>query len=444
MTEQVETGRRPGADTGLPARRAALSALRAVDEQGAYSNLAVPAAVTHLPDARDRSFASHLAYETLRWEGTLDWALENVADRPMSAVEPALRRVLRLGALQLLRSDVPAPAAVTTAVELARETVPERRARGASAFVNGVLRALARRQGLEQGLDWPDPEADPIGDLSLTTAHPRWIVSDLVEGLGSSEARVALEADNVAPGLTLRAAGDRDELVAELRAAGLVAVPGLLAPEAVRARGADPRRLAAVTEGRAVPQDEASMLVVHATRVQDGDRVLDLCAGPGGKSTHLATLAGSEGEVVAVEVRPHRARLVAKAAATLGVRVDVLVGDGTDPPVKGTFDVVLVDAPCTGLGAGRRRPEIRWRRTPQDARELAGLQRRLLAAGADRTRPGGHITYAACTWTAMETTAIVADFLERADRFVLVEEAQRWPHQDDTDGMYHATLRRLW
>ncbi|MDP8927253.1 MAG: methyltransferase domain-containing protein, partial [Actinomycetota bacterium] len=315
-----------------------------------------------------------------------------------------------------------------------------------------VLRALVRRQGvgngpaqgLAHGLDWPDSEVDPVGNLALTTAHPRWMVADLVERLGRAEARTALEADNVPPGLTLRAVGDREELLAELRTTGVDASPGRLAQEAVRARGADPRRLAAVAEGRAVPQDEASMLVVHASRVRGGDRVLDLCAGPGGKTTHLATLSGPQGEVIAVELHPHRAELVVEAAAKLGVAVEVRVGDGTDPPVEGAFDVVLVDAPCTGLGTGRRRPEVRWRRPPQDARDLAELQRRLLSAGAERTCPGGHITYSACTWTEMETTAIVADFLAGSGRFVLVEECQRWPHRDDTDGMYHATLRRQW
>lgn len=444
VAEPAALHHRPQATAGLAARRAALAALRAVDEDDAYSNLAVPAAVGLLPDARDRSFASHLAYDTLRWQGTLDWALQHVLDRPMAAVEPALQRLLRLGALQLLRSQVPPRAAVATTVELAREAVPKRRARGAAAFVNGVLRALGRRQGLERGFDWPDPSSDPVANLALTTAHPPWMAADLLRRLGPAEARSALEADNLPPGLTLRAVEDREELVAELRRAGVDAVPGGLAQEAVRARGADPRRLAAVEEGRAVPQDEASMLVVHATRVRDGDRVLDLCAGPGGKTTHLATLAGPRGEVVAVELHPRRAELVMEAAANVGVAVDVRVGDGTDPPVEGTFDVVLVDVPCTGIGTGRRRPEIRWRRTPQDAHDLAGLQRRLLAAGAERTRPGGHITYAACTWTETETTAVVQDFLEHNDRFLLVEESQRWPHRDDTDGMYHATLRRQW
>jgi 16S rRNA (cytosine967-C5)-methyltransferase len=431
---------RPGDRTGLPARRAALAALRAVDEDAAYSNLAVPAAVAHLPEARDRAFASHLAYDTLRWEGTLDRALGQVVDRPLDGVEPALRRILRLGALQLLRTGVPTRAAVATSVDLAREAVPGRRSGGAAGFVNGVLRGLDRRAS---GLRWPDPATDPVAHLVVATAHPAWIVREVVDRLGVDEARRALEADNDPPGLTLRAVGERDALIAELVAAGVAAEPGRWAPEAVLAGGADPRRLAAVAEGRAVPQDEASMLVVHATRVAPGHRVLDLCAGPGGKATHLAGLAGASGRVTAVELHPHRAELIRQAAATLGVTVDVRVGDGTDPPVEGRFDTVLVDAPCTGLGVGRRRPEVRWRRSPGDAAALAGLQARLVDAVARHVRPGGHLTYAACTWTREETVAVTEGLLERSDgELTLVDQVQRWPHRDGTDGMYHAVFRR--
>ncbi|HEX2027351.1 MAG TPA: transcription antitermination factor NusB, partial [Nitriliruptorales bacterium] len=343
------------AGPGVAARRAALDALTAVDERDAYSNLAVPVAVADLADARDRALASHLAYDTLRWEGTLDWALAHVIDRDLADVEPVLRRVLRLGALQLLRTDVPPRAAVSTAVALARGAVPGRRARGAAGFVNGVLRALARRVS---DLPWPAEADDPVGHLVLTTAHPAWIVTELRDRLGG-EARAALEGDNRPPGLTLRATADRAALLAELHAEGIDATPGQLAPEAVHAPGADPRRLAAVTAGRALPQDEASMLVAHATRVRSGDRVLDMCAGPGGKSTHLAALVGPTGEVTAVELHPHRARLIEDTAARVGVPVQVVVGDATDPPVSDGYDAVLVDAPCTGLGTGRCRPEVR-------------------------------------------------------------------------------------
>ncbi|MFA9445616.1 16S rRNA (cytosine(967)-C(5))-methyltransferase RsmB [Egicoccus sp. AB-alg6-2] len=427
--------------TGLPARRAALAALAAVDEDDAYGNLAVPAAVEHLEDARDRAFASHLAYDTLRWQGTLDWALQHVLSRPLTDVEPALRRVLRLGALQLLRSGVPSRASVSTSVTLAREAVPARRAQGAGGFVNGVLRNLDRRR---DALPWPDPDDDPVASLALTTAHPEWVVRDLLTRYDRDRTRAILEADDAPPGVTLRATGDRDALVAELLAEGLDARPGAL-PEAVRVPGADPRRLAAVREGRAAVQDEASMAVAHATGARPGDRVLDLCAGPGGKSAHLATLVGEDGHIDAVELHPHRARLIRETAERLGVAVTVHVGDATKPPVppQASYERVLLDAPCTGLGTGRRRPEVRWRRQATDVADLAGLQRQLLEAAAERVAPGGTLTYSVCTWTTGETEQVARWFdAAHGSRFEAQERRQLLPDADDTDGMYVTTWRR--
>ena len=440
-------GREP---EGLPARRAALSAIRAVEQDGAWSNLAVPEAVAGLSEARDRAFASHLAYDTLRWRTTLDHALGQVLSRPLEQVEPDLQRVLRLGALQLLRTEIPVSAAVDTAVALAREAVPPRRADGAAGFVNGVLRALVRRR---EDLHWPDPVREPVAELALSTAHPEWVVRDLLARYGTARTRAILLADDQAPGLTLRAVEDRDALLAELTAEGIDAAPGAT-PAAVRAPGPDPRRLAAVRDGRAVPQDEASMQVVRATGVTPGDRVLDLCAGPGGKSTDLARQVGPDGRVVAVELHPHRAELIRRAARTQGVEVAVVVGDATDPAVlaeaarvagvdpAGGFDVVLLDAPCTGLGTGRRRPEVRWRRQPDDARQLAALQRRLLLAAAGQVRPGGRLTYAVCTWTAAETEAVAGMLDAARDDLEPLDRVQLLPDVDDTDGMFHASWRR--
>ncbi len=424
------------ADEGLAARRAALVALKAVDEEGAWSNTAIPAAVSELPEVRDRAFASHLAYDTLRWSGTLDWALGHALSRPLDDVEPALQRVLRLGALQLLRTGVPARAAVATSVALAKEQVPGKRAQGAGGFVNGVLRGLSRTVDT---LPWPDTTDAPVASLRLTTAHPSWVVLELLERYGRERAEEILWADNEPPGLTLRATGDRDALLAELRAAGLEVEPGAVA-DAVRAPGVDPRELAAVNEGRAVPQDEASMRVVLATGAGPGDDVLDLCAGPGGKSTHLATLVGPEGSVTAVELHPHRAEMVRRSAARQQVPVEVHVGDALAPPLadEARFDVVLLDAPCTGLGTGRRRPEVRWRRQPEDAAALADLQNRLLLAAAERVAVGGSLTYSACTWTAVETVE-VADGFESGPLgpdFERRERVQLLPDVDDTDGMF--------
>ncbi len=477
MIRRESAGGRAREPVGLPSRRAALAAIAAVEQDGAWSNLAVPEAVADLPEARDRAFASHLAYDTLRWRRTLDHALGQVLSRPLEQVEPRLQFVLRLGALQLLRTDIPVSAAVDTAAALAREAVPASRADGAAGFVNGVLRALARRR---EDLHWPDPAREPVAELALSTAHPEWIVRDLLARYGTERTRAILLADNEPPGLTLRVVGDRDALVAELQAAGIEATPGTT-PAAIRAPGADPRRLSAVRDGRAVPQDEASMQVVAATGVQPGDRVLDLCAGPGGKTTDLARLVGPDGRVVAVELHPHRAELIRQAAHTQGVEVAVVVGDATDPAVlaeaaraagvvddavvddavaddavaddavvddavaddgAGGFDVVLLDAPCTGLGTGRRRPEVRWRREPGDVRQLAAWQRRLLLAASGQLRAGGRLTYAVCTWTATETEAVVAMLDAARDDLELLHRVQLLPDVDDTDGMFHATWRR--
>ncbi|MBW3664002.1 MAG: hypothetical protein KY469_12945 [Actinobacteria bacterium] len=415
--------------SGLAARRAALTALRAVEDDGAYSNLVVPDAVGVLPEVRDRAFASHLAYDTLRWHGTLVWALELVLDRPLDAVEAPLARVLRLGALQLLRSAVPAHAAISTSVDLARTAVPRSRSEGAARFANGVLRALARTE-----LSYPD---DPAERLALETAHPVWQIAEVRDQLGD-EAESALHADNDPPGLTLRALGDRDGLVTELQAQGHEADAGTWAPEAIRVPGADPRALAAVSEGRAVPQDEASMFVVHSMGVRPGDRTLDLCAGPGGKSTHLAQLGA---DVVSIELHPHRAELIRSLAERLGVRVDVVLGDARDVDVGDGYDQVLVDAPCTDLGTGRRRPEVRWRRTPTDVAALSELQRELLLAGASRVAPGGRLTYSVCTWTGPETDGVVEVIADRPG-WTQRSRRQLWPHRDATDGMFVASFQR--
>jgi 16S rRNA (cytosine967-C5)-methyltransferase len=436
-------GPAPPAPAGLPARRAALVALRAVDEDGAWSNTAVPAAVAELAEPRDRALASHLAYDTLRFEGTLDWLLGHVVSRPLDDVEAALRRVLRLGALQLWRTDVPPHAAVATSVALARDTVPSGRAQGAGGFVNGVLRGLDRLLRGD-GPPWPDPATDPIEHLVLTTAHPRWVVTDLLGRFGQARTEAILLADDVPPGLTLRATGDRDALLAELHEAGVPASAGR-APDAVRAPGVDPRRLDAVAAGRAVPQDEASQRVVLAADAQPGDRVLDLCAGPGGKTTYLAAAVGPDGPAVtAVELHPHRAAMVRDAAARQDASVEVLVGDAAAPPLAddARFDVVLLDAPCTGLGTGRRRPEVRWRRTPQDAADLAELQARLLRAGADRVAPGGRLVYSVCTWTEAETDAVADAFARDRPDLLAVSREQLLPDLDDTDGMFVAVWRR--
>lgn len=480
------TGRpRPGAGGGPPAARVdearmlAWEVLRAVDERGAYANLLLPSLLTQRRlSGRDRGFATELTYGALRAQGLLDGLLDTVTSRPVATVDPGLRDALRLGTYQLLRTRVPARAAVGTTVDLVRATAGERPVR----FANAVLRRVADRVAETGGdiatmLSAPAFERDPFGHLAVVTAHPRWIVEVFADALDGDldEARVALEADDLRPSVHLVAPPDqlsRDELITEAHEAGLAAEPGRYSPFAVILAGGDPGSLPAVAARRAAVQDEGSQLVALAlartpTAGQDSGVTVDLCAGPGGKAALLAALltSGQAGEtlglpepaLLAFEPRAPRAGLVAAALAgrpgAFAVRAD-----GRYPPLPpGRVDRVLVDAPCTGLGALRRRPEARWRKLAGDAATLAGLQRQLLVSALDLARPGGVVAYVTCSPHPAETVEVVASVVEQGDAVILLDARQSlpgvpalgdgpfvqlWPHRHGTDAMFLALLRK--
>ncbi len=452
--------RRPRPDAP---RRAAFDLLRAVDERDAYANLVLPALLSerHL-DGRDAAFATELAYGTLRGRGTYDAVLAACVDRPLDAVDAPVLDLLRLGAHQLLAMRVPSHAAVSATVELARAAVGD----GRAAFVNAVLRKVAVH-GLD---DWvarvaPDPDADPVGHLSVATSHPRWVVDAMRDRLGSLAAtEQLLRADNVPAEVTLVARPGRTD-VAALEAAG--ALPGRWSPYAARWPAGDPAGLAAVRDGAAGVQDEGSQLVAVAlaTAWLDGPdrRWLDLCAGPGGKAALLAGIAAGRGAaLLACEPQEHRAALVARALGGRGRTTAgsawVVRADGRAGPWRpGSFDRVLADVPCTGLGALRRRPEARWRRSPADVARLAPLQRSLLSAAVDAARPGGLVAYVTCSPHLAETEVVVGAVLRARDDVEPVDarpflpavpelgpgpSVQLWPHVHGTDAMYLAILRR--
>lgn len=436
------SGGRPAHPAADDARAVALRIVRSVHADATWTGPAVDRALRRSRlDARDRAFASNLAFQTLRWEGTLDWALGHVVDRPLDDVDDGLRDLLRIGAWQLLYGRMPDRAAVSATVEVARRALGARTV----GFANGVLRALARRR---DALPWPAP--DSVDGRALRTGHPRWIVEAADRRFGTDADR-QLAAGNAPAGLTVRAA-DPAAVHGALTVIGATLEPGRLAPEALHVQDATP---AAVLEAapHAVIQDESSMVVGHAVAaaVPGNARVLDVCAAPGGKTTHLAALGR---RVIGADRNARRLDLVGDLARRLDRPVPLVVADGARPPWRpGAFDGVLLDAPCSGLGVVRRRPELRWRRDTADVEALAAVQRDLLAAAAEAVAPGGAIVYSVCTWTVEETVDVIDPFLADHDAFTAEPVAvvpgsddggrlQLTPADQGCDGMYIAVLRR--
>lgn len=442
-------------ETGDAPRRAALDLLAAVRERDAYANLVLPDLLrARRITGRDAALATELGYGTCRAAGLLDAVLARCVDRPLDEVDGDVRDALRLGAYQLLRTRVPSHAAVAATVELVRGT----RGRGAAGFVNAVLRKVSERDEAA----WvdalaPDRATDPVGHLAFATAHPRWIAEAFLDALGGDvdELGAALRADDQRPGVHL--AARPGVITAEELAAVTGGEPAPYSPYGVHLDGGSPGDLDVLSDGTATVQDEGSQLVALALASApldgpDGGRWLDLCAGPGGKAALLGALVDLDGGTLdAVERAEHRARLVTRACAELPVTVHVADGRSSGLPA-GSFDRVLVDTPCTGLGALRRRPEARWRRTPDSLRELVPLQRELLAAALLLVRPGGVVAYATCSPHVAETVEVVRD----ADALVVDARplfpgvphlgdgpyVQLWPHRQGTDAMFCALLRR--
>ncbi|GAA2625876.1 transcription antitermination factor NusB [Streptomyces vastus] len=451
-------------------RMLAFEALRAVDERDAYANLVLPPLLRKARekgdfDGRDAALATELVYGTLRRQGTYDAVIAACVDRPLREVDPPVLDVLSLGVHQLLGTRIPSHAAVSASVELARVVLGDGRAK----FVNAVLRKVAQ-DDLDGWLERVAPpyDEDPEEHLAVVHSHPRWVVSALWDSLGGGRAGIEdlLAADNERPEVTLVARPGR-ATAGELRDAldDEAALPGRWSPYAVRlSEGGEPGAIAAVREGRAGVQDEGSQLVALALAnapLEGPDQAwLDGCAGPGGKAALLAGLAAERGAVLlAAEKQPHRAGLVARALAGNPGPYQVIAADGTRPPWRpGSFDRVLMDVPCTGLGALRRRPEARWRRRPDDLDDFAPLQRGLLRTALESVRVGGVVAYVTCSPHLAETRAVVGDVLKQYDGSAELLDArpqlpgvpalgdgpdvQLWPHLHGTDAMYLALIRR--
>jgi 16S rRNA (cytosine967-C5)-methyltransferase len=445
-----------------PARAAALELLTSVRERGAYANLAMPAILRRARlTGRDAALATELGYGACRATGLLDEVVAACSTRSLEDIEGPLLDVLRLGTYQLLRTRIPPHAAVDSSVELVRSSSGSRSA----GFVNAILRKVAEHSEEE----WvarlaPDAEQDPVANLAFRYAHPLWIAQAFRDALGGTTEELAelLAADDARPAVHLLARPG--VITAEELALATGGEQAPYSPYGVRleAGAGDPGELDAVAEGLATVIDEGSQLVALGLADApldgpDGGRWLDLCAGPGGKAALLGGLADVRGaRLDAVEPAEHRAELVRRATEDLPVTVHV--SDGRSAPLPdGGFDRVLVDVPCTGLGALRRRPEARWRRSPSDVSGLTLLQRELLTAALRHVRVGGVVAYATCSPHLAETHAVVSGVLRkhpdvrRLDTRAALPEVpglaesssvQLWPHRHGTDAMFLALLRR--
>ena len=422
-------------------REAALRVLHAVDTRSAFSDRLLDSA--HLdggPDARDQALLHELVKGTLRWRGRIDWTLDRLVHVGLDQLQPWIKNILRVGAYQLLFLDrVPPHAAVDESVKLATKYGHA----GSAGLVNSVLRRLA---------DEKDQHAPPEGDepeaLAVWGSHPLWLVERWCARFGVTETRALLLADNQRARVGLRANRLRatpEQLIERLGTEGVRAELARFSPDLVWLEDGVPiGRLKALREGLCTAQDESEALVTLLVAPQPHERILDLCAAPGGKCTHIAERMGDEGEVWAMERADGRVGVVEATVERLGTHaVHVVQGDGRQYAFPMPFDRVLVDAPCSGLGVLARRADARWRKGPEILDEMPALQLDLLAAGGRRARPGGVLVYSVCSFEPEETTSVVERFLDDQPGFVLESVAGLLPDEVVDDNGFMRVLPHI-
>jgi 16S rRNA (cytosine967-C5)-methyltransferase len=436
-------------------RDTAVGVLLRVFEQDAYLAIALDRALRRKPvSQRGRRFLTHLVYGTVRYKLLCDFILERLVHEPLDKLPPAIRAVLRMGVFQaLFCKQVTFPSMVHTSVDLARR----RGHAGVARLANAVLRRAPR--DLSE-VPFPDRARDPAAYLSLRYSMPRWLIEEWISEHGEAGTEALCCAFNREAPTTIRVntlKATPEQLAADLGQAGYA--PRKLTPipeELTLDRGLPPANAKLFSTGCFMIQDPASMLPPHLLEPEPGQRVLDLCAAPGGKTTHIAQLAGDNARVVALDIHPARLGLVRENTDRLGVTcVSPLCGDGTAPPLRPQFDRVLVDAPCSGLGTLRRHPDLKWRADPAVRESLGRLQARLLRSGVEFCKNGGLIVYSVCTTTRRETLAVVRAVLE-TER-VEPEDGPEWldpwkidrgryqthPAEEELDGFFLTRLRKV-
>ena len=437
-----------------PARRAAFDILSRVEKEGAYASVLIAALNESSLSREDRSLAQEITLGVLRRQKSLDYFIERYSRRKAESLDLPVLISLRIGLYQLRHlTRIPPPAAVNESVNLVKSS----RARSAQGFVNAVLRNAARHLEDRAG----DGIADEMERASVELSHPRWLIERWTSQMGAAEARELAEANTQAPRTTFRvntlAAAEQDAL-ALLENRGVTAlgsdyVPGAFVVES----GPASEVQQAAAQGLIYLQDEASQLISLVLGAKEGERILDLCAAPGSKSSHIAALTGNGAWVVACDIRPHRlAQLAATCGRLRAHSVERLVLDATDElPLLVEFDRVLIDAPCSGTGTLRRNPEIKWRLAPDDPARLATVQLSILNRAAGVIRKGGRLVYSTCSMEPEENEAVIFQFIDEGAPFRIVRPDARadlitpegfvrtFPHRHQTDGFFAAVLERL-
>lgn len=443
------------------ARQLAAEILQKVESQKAYADLLLD---HHLRTAglieADRALLTELTYGTLRWRARIDARLVPFLNRSLAETDPFNRNLLRITLYQLLFLDkIPAYAAVNEAVEIAKATKP-----GSAGFINGVLRNFLRQ--MEHQGTGRDVE-NPTSNLAEEYSYPQWLVDRWLGYFGPEQAKALMLASNQRAPLVVRVnqrITTPAELIERWQQSGIVAEPSAVSPQAIRLpTGVSIEALPGFAEGYFQVQSEASQLVSLLVGPAAGEKILDACAAPGGKATHLAELIGDRGKVIAIDTSARGIARIAQNAERLRlaslqtIRADAstaLVGD-----LAGPYDRILVDAPCSGLGTLRAHPEIKWQRNDSDIARLAALQARILQSVASCLKAGGVLVYSTCTLTADENEQVIKNFLQNNSQFELTEAArylpepachmvrdeyfQALPQRDDTDGFFAARMRKV-
>lgn len=438
----------------ISGRILALKALLAIEQQGAYANRILNALFLQSnPEAREKGLATELVYGTLRHLTLIDHLLNQLLTKKLSASPAEVRNILRQALYELLTTTEQEYAVVNEAVNLVRKS----KFAGLSGLVNAVLRKYLRNKA---NLVLPDFESEPLEHLVIGHSHPRWLVERWVRRWGTEETHRLVTANNSPAPFTLRTNSlllSREELLKQLASLGIEALPSPLLLEAVRL----PTGRALTTTplwaaGYFYIQDEGSMLIAHLLAPQPGEEIADLCAAPGGKTTHSAQLMGNTGLIYALDQYPHKTALIQENAQRLGIKIiETVTTDARAWQPENLLDAVLLDAPCTGTGVMRRRPDIRWRRQPEDLKDLTKVQGELLDQAATLVKPGGRVVYSTCSLEPEENEERIKDFLlshpqfkvSIPDTFAMHFHHQRLPegilvlpHQDGADGFFMTKL----